>query len=1150
MNTLTHLFGSPGWTRLLYVLLHTLWQGALLALALWLALRALPARRTELRYGLALASLAGLLIAGLVTWSVLDLAVPGKGKVLSPSAALVADSPGANLASASRPAPAIAAPGQAEPFGPPAYTQPATSPPWVAWGAMIWLLGCVVMACRLLLQWVDLQRVPGRCRPVREALVQETATRLGLMMHLKRQIGILTGDHIASPSVFGVVRPMLLLPPALLAGIPVEQLEAIIAHELGHIRRHDYLVNLVQQLVESLLFFNPAVWWVNRQIRIEREACCDRLAVEVTGKPNAYAWSLARWVEQRQAPTPALAPAFGAPRNPGGPLDRLKRLLLAEYRPVVRLPWYSLTSVLVVSGILLAGLWQGTHLAVSFAAELLTPAQRIQKIADIDQKFPPNKIVDSDSPAQPGAFVSGLVREADGSPVTENLVVHIQVENGRSSAGYGISGNHSRFESRVIAGRVYLEVSARGYAPTFLGPYTVESGGKLENLNVVLERGYPGHVKVVNEKGQSIPGVEIKGSYTFPAAGFSYGATKTGADGVAVFDHAATNTMRLQATAAGYQYDECDNVVLPQNGEWVWTLKPARPTKGIVVARQTGQPIADAKFVLISRDGLFGSNWGDPQNAPVLATSDARGEFALTSLNEKSSCTLVAMAPGYAGEMVRSVTAGQADLKIALGPELVVRGKIRGDLSQLNLSQPEITVQITLRLHPNSSHSFPGGHFPIDIREGTGYFAFTNSMPAMITLSVGEIREEIDLAQPINDLVIDLDAKKAELQRNLAARREVVIKIQAPPSLPPPTTPLIYGFWSDLDHHGHSARIGFTNGEARVLIPAPGGISIESADLPGYWFERVQQPITPGNEPYELVLHALPAGAISGRVINADGSDAPNIYVSVVELEKSPLRNDTWGLGVDAKTGPGPNDGTTHFLAQPLPLGGKYAVVAHRKQSFVISETVELGEAAPIRQLLLKLAPGIELRGRVVDWAQKPIAAVPIGFCYTTFDHGFETEAVLTDADGRFGFREVNPDVRGGYTISVRNVPGLQSYSAKVDFRKLPMSVVLVRGEKLEGSVVDDKTGYPIPGATVMAFPHEVIEKTGNGFLSVETATDQDGRFRFTTMAKHQYQLLVQSAQIGDGNHQVHALGGQTGLVTLRVTPSPGSQLKARPPKE
>ena len=131
------------------------------------------------------------------------------------------------------------------------------------------------------------------------------------------------------PTVIGWLKPVVLLPASALAGLSPNQVEAILAHELAHIRRHDYLVNLLQTLVETLLFYHPAVWWLSRRIRAERENCCDDLAVSLCGDPVAYAAALAELEDLRgrrriscwRRPADRCCSAFGgcsAPRHTPG----------------------------------------------------------------------------------------------------------------------------------------------------------------------------------------------------------------------------------------------------------------------------------------------------------------------------------------------------------------------------------------------------------------------------------------------------------------------------------------------------------------------------------------------------------------------------------------------------------------------------------------------------------------------------------------------------------------------------------------------------------------------------------------------------------------------------------------------------------------
>src|SRR5207247_762569 len=116
------------------------------------------------------------------------------------------------------------------------------------------------------------------------------------------------------PTVVGCMRPVILLPIAAISNLTPSQIEAILAHELAHIRRHDYLVNLLQTLAETLLFYHPGVWWVSARIREEREHCCDDVAVEVCGDAVIYARALAELETWRVESTALTIAATGGSR--------------------------------------------------------------------------------------------------------------------------------------------------------------------------------------------------------------------------------------------------------------------------------------------------------------------------------------------------------------------------------------------------------------------------------------------------------------------------------------------------------------------------------------------------------------------------------------------------------------------------------------------------------------------------------------------------------------------------------------------------------------------------------------------------------------------------------------------------------------------
>jgi beta-lactamase regulating signal transducer with metallopeptidase domain len=186
----------------------------------------------------------------------------------------------------------------------------------------IWLLGVVVLSSRLLVSWARARRLAYR--GTKQASVQwlHAARRLSDALGLRRAVMLVESAAVEVPSVIGSLRPVILLPAAAIVGMTPEQIEMVLAHELAHIRRHDFLVNLLQAVVETLMFYHPAVWWMSRRVRVERENCCDDLAVAVCGNPIQYARALTRLEELR-----AHAPAITVAANGGSLMDRIRRLV-------------------------------------------------------------------------------------------------------------------------------------------------------------------------------------------------------------------------------------------------------------------------------------------------------------------------------------------------------------------------------------------------------------------------------------------------------------------------------------------------------------------------------------------------------------------------------------------------------------------------------------------------------------------------------------------------------------------------------------------------------------------------------------------------------------------------------------------------------
>jgi GWxTD domain-containing protein len=207
-------------------------------------------------------------------------------------------------------------------------TAPAREASRVNWIVAAWLLGAGLFSMRSLIGWIAAMRLKRSGVCAAEEAWRNTLERLSDRIRLSRPVKLLESCLTDVPIVVGFLRPAILIPAALFTGFPPDQLEFILIHELAHIRRGDYLVNLLQSLVEDVLFYHPAVWWVSSVMRAERENCCDDIVVDETHNARGFAAALAALEQNRwSAHEAALAV------NGGHLMNRVRRLLEGRDRP-------------------------------------------------------------------------------------------------------------------------------------------------------------------------------------------------------------------------------------------------------------------------------------------------------------------------------------------------------------------------------------------------------------------------------------------------------------------------------------------------------------------------------------------------------------------------------------------------------------------------------------------------------------------------------------------------------------------------------------------------------------------------------------------------------------------------------------------------
>jgi GWxTD domain-containing protein len=301
-------FDSPITAAVGRALAHFIWEGAALALLFGAALACLRRASSQARYLAACSALAAMAAAFAITCAI---------EVNGVRTIQLAE-PAARFAIA-----AVHGIGGGAPVERPRGNEPLWN-----WIVPVWMAGVLVFALRGAGGWMNVRRMRSRAvigaGEYWEARLRELAARMGVT----RAVGLLESGVAHAPVLIGLLKPVILLPAGLATGLRPEQVEAILLHELAHVRRHDYLVNLLQTAVEGLLFYHPAVWWAGRVARRERENCCDDAVVALNGNAFLYAETLARLAGVRPA-EPALA-------STGGDLaGRVRRLLRPADAPGV-----------------------------------------------------------------------------------------------------------------------------------------------------------------------------------------------------------------------------------------------------------------------------------------------------------------------------------------------------------------------------------------------------------------------------------------------------------------------------------------------------------------------------------------------------------------------------------------------------------------------------------------------------------------------------------------------------------------------------------------------------------------------------------------------------------------------------------------------
>ena len=482
--TVDVLVRAIGWA-----LLHSVWQGAMVGALVALVLYTL--RRGLARHRYVVASLG--LAAMVASWGLTAAAVMG-GPVPASAPRATVRTVELGPAGPRDMTPAIRVlTGPAALEMPPDATWQGRLDTWSYALVPVWFVGVLMLSTRLALGWRAVERLRGSARlPLPQPLAERVAVLIR-RMRIRRAVQVVQSTAVQVPTAIGWLRPLVLMPVSVLAGLAPAQLEAIVAHELAHVRRHDFAVNVLQRAAEILLFYHPACWWISHQIRVEREHCCDDVAVAVCGDGVVYAATLAELESLRREAGLSLA------ATDGPLLQRVRRVIAPSHTSDGGASWTAVSAPLALVALLVLGAqWAATAAAVQQSPVAPTAGPRI--------------------PANEG-FIQGRIVEANSSRPVPGASIQLVGPEGTAAA---TSDDQGRYEVRGLKPGLYtLSVRATGFVtghygqsssgPMDFGASVVVQGGRIvSGIDVRLAAAGSISGRITGDQGTGVAGVEVE----------------------------------------------------------------------------------------------------------------------------------------------------------------------------------------------------------------------------------------------------------------------------------------------------------------------------------------------------------------------------------------------------------------------------------------------------------------------------------------------------------------------------------------------------------------------------------------------------------------------------------------------------------------
>ena len=703
------------WQKLGWTLVHSLWQMAIIAVLASVAVRLLHKRTAHVRYVVAISFLWLMVIAPAITWQTIGAVSPTDGpsikvagddskSILAPGKTIASNSgkptdagtdwqlvmlPAEDLPPRFDPNPAPSS--RATQFPRLARTSPlfggadrilSSFKPWLRHVVLAWLLGVALSCLRPVTGlWVQWQLRHHGLSAVTED-VQHLLNNLAKRMRLKCFVQVSESVIARAPMVVGYFNPLILLPASVLTGLTLDQLKSLLAHELAHIRRHDWIVNAIQVVIETLMFYHPAVWWLSNRIRNERELCCDDLAISVVQDKVAYGQMLLA-LEQMRPPV-----GFATAATGGDLVQRVRRLLPDHgVRARDNCGWLAGTIILLILITGLAG-WSVTSTLASNSGSGtdIPAAERDSGDLDSAEQGAVSR------PADKWTVVQGRIVVEGQTGIPAGLKLQRRITGGNfaeqvKDVEFNKLGEFS-FEVPYDLAFVTVYATSTETAPGSSPRFEVRQGQPVDPLTIKLTRGFPAQLVLRSRDGSQpksgVATVSLRNVFE-PRLG-SYPVTQ---QGKVTIPHCPSDQLQIDLWMPGFEEQRIYRSLSAVEATEV-IVEPT-PAARFQLVDSHGRPVPGANIRLFSRvrAGFFMSPRIQRESRPVWATSDDQGRVELTTLCKidpmptnmpgPAEYAFEINSPGLAPSYIGNVRAGSDLGRIVLSDSLSVQGQIIRD---------------------------------------------------------------------------------------------------------------------------------------------------------------------------------------------------------------------------------------------------------------------------------------------------------------------------------------------------------------------------------------------------------------------------------------------------------------------------------------